>query len=54
MNYTVSPLLLVKVLLAGCAVVFTWFFCGETISAEDTDQLLASAAVGFGLASVIV
>ena len=49
---TISTNLLVKVLLAAVALIFVWFFVGEAISPEDTDQLLAVAATGFGLAAI--
>ena len=50
---TVYTSLLVKILLGVVAVVFCWFAVGEMFSQEDTDQLLASATLGFSLAAVI-
>lgn len=46
--------LIIKALLGGVACLLTWFFVGETISVEDSDQLLAVGAVGFSLAAIIL
>jgi hypothetical protein len=44
----------IKAALGAVACILTWFFTGEVLSPEDSDQLLAVGAVGFGLAAVIL
>ncbi len=51
---TINTNLVIKLILAAVSCIFVWFFVGETISPEDTNQLLAVASVGFGLAAIIL
>ena len=46
--------LIIKALLGAVACVLTWFFVGEVMSPEDTDQLLAVGVIAFALAAVIL
>ncbi|MDP9192313.1 MAG: hypothetical protein M3P06_11500 [Acidobacteriota bacterium] len=50
---TVSNTLVIKIILAAVACIFTWFLVGE-FSVEDTAQLLGVGVVGFALAAVIL
>ena len=51
---TVSNSLVIKLILAVVSCVFTYVFVGEAFTVEDTTQLLAVAATGFGLAAIIL
>lgn len=51
---TVSSSLIVKALLGAVACILGWFFIGETISPEDTDQLLGVGVIAFALAAIIL
>ena len=50
----VSNSLVIKLILAIVCCIFVWFFVGEAFTVEDTTQLLAVAATGFGLAAIIL
>lgn len=50
----ISNSLIIKALLGAVACILAWFFVGETISTEDTDQLLAVGVVAFALAAIIL
>lgn len=52
---TINTTLFIKIILALVAVAFTGFTVEELFpAAELSDDLLACAAVGFGLAAIIL
>lgn len=46
--------LIVKILLGAVAVLLSWFFVGDVLTTDDTDQLLACGVLTFSLAAIIL